>query len=226
MAIEREIYTPSELNREVKLHLEGGFGRVRVEGEISNLSRPASGHLYFSLKDDKAQVRCALFRSQAMALSFRPENGAQVVARGRISLYEARGDYQMIVEGLAEAGEGRLRAEFEALKKRLEQEGLFDPASKQELPPYPRRIAVVTSPSGAVIRDILHVLQRRWPLAAVRLYPVPVQGEEAAPAIIRALAAIQQHGWAEVAILARGGGSLEDLHAFNQEPVARAIFDC
>jgi exodeoxyribonuclease VII large subunit len=224
MGFQRSVYTPSELNREVKLHLEAGFGRVQVEGEISNLSRPASGHLYFSLKDDQAQVRCALFRGNAAGLGFRPENGAQVLASGRVSLYEARGDYQMIVERLAEAGEGRLQAEFEALKKKLEQEGLFDPARKRALPPYPARIAVITSPSGAVIRDILQVLQRRWPLAAVRLYPVPVQGEEAPAAIVHALSSVNRHAWAQAVILARGGGSLEDLQAFNQETVARAVF--
>lgn len=223
MNIERSVYTPSELNREVKLHLEAGFGRVRVEGEISNLSRPASGHLYFSLKDDQAQVRCALFRGNAAGLAFRPDNGQQVLATGRISLYEARGEYQMIVESLAEAGAGRLQAEFEALKKKLEQEGLFDPSRKQALPAYPARVAVVTSPSGAVIRDILQVLRRRWPLAAVRLYPVPVQGEDAPAAIIRALTAVNRHGWAQAVILARGGGSLEDLQAFNDEAVARAV---
>jgi len=223
MDIERSVYTPSELNREVKLHLEAGFGRVRVEGEISNLSRPASGHLYFSLKDDQAQIRCALFRGNAAGLAFRPENGQQVLASGRVSLYEARGDYQMIVETLTEAGAGRLQAEFEALKKKLEQEGLFDAARRRPLPAFPTRVAVVTSPSGAVIRDILHVLRRRWPLAAVRLYPVPVQGAEAPPAIIQALAAVNRHAWAEAVILARGGGSLEDLQAFNDEAVARAV---
>lgn len=224
MGFQRSVYTPSELNREVKLHLEAGFGRVQVEGEISNLSQPASGHLYFSLKDNKAQLRCALFRGNAAGLGFRPENGAQVLASGRISLYEVRGDYQMIVEHLAEAGEGRLQAEFEALKKKLEQEGLFDPERKQALPTYPARIAIITSSSGAVIRDILQVLQRRWPLAAVRLYPVPVQGDEAPAAIVSALAAVNHHAWAQAVILARGGGSLEDLQAFNQETVARALF--
>jgi len=219
-------YTPSELNREVKLHLEAGFGRVQVEGELSNLSQPASGHLYFSLKDEKAQLRCAMFRSQAARLEFRPENGTQVLVSGKISLYEARGDFQLIVEQMAEAGEGRLRAEFDALKKMLEGEGLFDTAHKSPLPAFPSRIAVITSPSGAVIRDILHVLKRRWPLARVRLYPVPVQGEEAPPAIVRALSAASSHAWAEAVILARGGGSLEDLQAFNQETVARAVFDC
>ena len=220
----RDVYTPSELNRAVRLHLEAGFPRLWLEGEISNLSRPASGHLYFTLKDAEAQIRCALFRTSAGGIGFKPANGQLVQARGRLSLYEPRGDYQLICDALEEAGEGRLRAAFEALKKRLAEEGLFAEESKQPLPPCPRRIAVITSPSGAVIRDILHVLARRWPLAAVRLYPVPVQGAEAAPAIVRALAAANRHGWGQAIILGRGGGSLEDLWPFNEEAVARAVF--
>jgi exodeoxyribonuclease VII large subunit len=220
---QRSVYTPSELNHEARLHLEAGFGRIWIEGEISNLSRPASGHLYFSLKDARAQVRCAFFRSQAAATPFRPDNGMQVQAHGRLSLYEARGEYQLIVERMEPAGEGRLRAAFEALKKKLQAEGLFEDAHKRPLPAYPGRIAVVTSPSGAVIRDILNVLKRRWPLAAVRIYPVPVQGDTAAKAIKDALAAVDRHGWGDAVIIARGGGSLEDLQAFNEESVARAI---
>jgi len=223
MAGQRTIYTPSELNHEARLHLEAGFGRIWLEGEISNLSRPASGHLYFSIKDDKAYIRCALFRSNRMKTPFRPEDGMQVQARGRLSLYEARGDYQLIVDTMEEAGEGRLRAAFEALKKQLQSEGLFDTDRKQPLPRFPARVAVISSPSGAVIRDILNVLKRRWPLARVRLYPVPVQGDGAAPAISLALAAANRHGWAEAIILGRGGGSLEDLQAFNEESVARAV---
>lgn len=219
----RNVYTPTELNREVRLHLEAGFPRLWVEGEISNLARPASGHLYFTLKDDRSQLRTALFRGNARNLGFRPENGQLVQVRGRLGLYEPRGEYQMIADTVEAAGEGRLRAAFEALKRKLEQEGLFAADHKRALPAAPRRIAVVTSPSGAVIRDILHVLDRRWPLARVRLYPVPVQGAEAASAIVRALAAIDRHGWAEVAIVGRGGGSLEDLWAFNEEAVARAL---
>lgn len=221
----RNVYTPSELNREARLHLEAGFPRLWVEGEISNLARPASGHLYFTLKDEKAQLRCALFRSNARNLSFRPENGQLVQVRGRLGLYEPRGDYQLISDTMEAAGEGRLRAAFEALKKALEKEGLFDPAHKRPLPTNIRRVVVVTSPTGAVIRDILHVLARRWPLAQVRLHPVPVQGDEAAPAIVRALAAANAHGWGEVVILGRGGGSLEDLWAFNEESVARAVHE-
>ncbi len=217
------IYTPTELNREIKLHLEAGFSRICLEAEISNLSRPASGHLYFSLKDDRAQVRCALFRSAAARLGVQPENGMKVLARGRISLYEARGDYQMIVDSLQHAGEGLLQQKFEELKKKLEGEGLFEASRKRPLPAYPTRIALVTSPSGAVVRDMLHVLKRRWPAAQVRIYPVPVQGDEAPPAIISALAAANRHAWADVILMGRGGGSLEDLWAFNDEGVARAV---
>jgi exodeoxyribonuclease VII large subunit len=217
------VYTPSELNREVKLHLEAGFPRVVLEGEISNLARPASGHLYFSLKDERAQIRCAMFRSAALRTKLRPANGMLVQARGRISLYEPRGEYQFIVDGLQEAGEGLLQRRFDELKKKLEAEGLFDAARKQALPPCPACIALVTSPSGAAVRDLLHVLERRWPVARVRLYPVRVQGEEAPGEIRRAIEAANRHGWAELLIVGRGGGSLEDLMAFNDEAVARAV---
>jgi len=218
------IYTPSELNHEARLHLEAGFGRVWVEGEISNLSRPASGHLYFSLKDEKAQISCALFRSNAYGMNFKPENGMLVQARGRVSLFEARGTYQLIADSMVRSGEGLLRAKFELLKNDLAKEGLFAEAHKKPLPDYPLRIAVATSPSGAALRDILNVLQRRWPLAAVRVYGVPVQGVEAAPAIVTALQAANTHGWAQVIVTGRGGGSLEDLWPFNEESVARAIY--
>jgi exodeoxyribonuclease VII large subunit len=217
------VYTPSELNRELKLHLEAGFPRLVVEGEVSNLSRPASGHLYFSLKDERAQLRCAMFRSSAQRAAVRPENGMKVTARGRISLYEPRGEYQLIVDSLQDAGEGLLQRRFEELKKKLEAEGLFDPARKRPLPRYPSRIALVTSPSGAAVRDLVHVLGRRWPAAALRLYPVLVQGEEAPAAIRSAIASANRHGWAELLITGRGGGSLEDLWAFNDEAVARAV---
>ncbi|MGD9265449.1 MAG: exodeoxyribonuclease VII large subunit, partial [Lysobacterales bacterium] len=217
------VYTPSELNHEARLHLEAGFGRVWVEGEISNLSRPSSGHVYFSLKDDRAQIACALFRSNARGLEFVPGNGMQVRAHGRVSLYEARGNYQLIADTLQQAGEGALQARFEQLKKKLAAEGLFDERHKKPLPGFPRRIAVVTSPSGAAVRDIVNVLGRRWPLAEVRIYGVPVQGDEASPAIVKAIRAANEHGWAEVIISGRGGGSLEDLWAFNEEAVARAI---
>ena len=218
------VYTPSELNREVRLHLEAGFPRILLEGEVSNLSRPASGHLYFTLKDDRAQVRCALFRSAASRSTTRLENGMQVLAHGRISLYEPRGDFQMIVDSIQDAGEGALQRRFEELKKKLEAEGLFEASCKKALPAYPRRIGLVTSPRGAAVRDILHVLQRRWPLAGVRLYPVLVQGSTAPDDIRAALGAANDHAWADLLIIGRGGGSLEDLQAFNDEAVARAVF--
>ena len=218
------IYTPSELNHEARLHLEAGFGRIWIEGEISNLNRPASGHVYFSLKDDKAQISCALFRSNTYGMGFKPENGMLVRAHGRVSLFEARGNYQLIADSLVRSGEGLLRAKFELLKNTLASEGLFDEAQKKALPAFPHRIAVITSPTGAALRDILNVLQRRWPVATVRVYGVPVQGEEAAPAIVDALSAANKHNWAQVIVTGRGGGSLEDLWAFNEESVVRAIF--
>jgi exodeoxyribonuclease VII large subunit len=218
------VYTPSELNREVRLRLEIGFPRILIEAEVSNLSRPASGHYYFTLKDDQAQIRCALFRSAAVRQDVRLENGMQVLARGRISLYEPRGEFQLILDSVQAAGEGALQRQFEELKRKLQAEGLFDAAHKQALPGYPGRIGLVTSPRGAAVRDILHVLERRWPLARVRLYPVLVQGSGAAAEIRGAIEAANRHGWAELLIVGRGGGSLEDLLAFNDEAVARAVF--
>lgn len=217
------VYTPTELNREVKLHIEAGFPRVTVEGEISNLGRPPSGHIYFSLKDERAQLKCAMFRSAVNRTPFRPENGMLVTVRGRVSLYVERGEYQFVVESMKEAGEGALQRRFEELKKKLEAEGLFDPSRRKPLPAYPRRIALITSPSGAAVRDLVDVIGRRWPLARLRLYPVTVQGADAPPAIRAALAAANRHGWADVLIVGRGGGSLEDLWAFNDEGVARAV---
>lgn len=223
---DRTVFTVAQLNREVRTLLERSLGVVWVEGELSNLSRPASGHWYFSLKDRDAQVRCAMFRTRNAAVTFAPEAGQQVRARGRVSLYEPRGDYQLIVERLEEAGIGALQRAFERLKAKLAAEGLFAREAKRALPRFPRRIAVVTSPSGAAIRDVLHILARRFPPAAVRVYPVPVQGAAAAPAIVEALALASRRADCDVLILARGGGSLEDLWAFNDEHVARAIRAC
>ncbi len=223
---ETRVYRPVELNREVRLHLEAGFPRLWVSGEISNLARPASGHLYFTVKDERAQIRCALFRSSASGLGFRPENGMQILVRGRLSLFEPRGDYQLIADGMLEAGAGALAQAFEALKKKLESEGLFDEAHKQTLPRWPERISVVTSPSGAAIRDILQTLAHRWPRAKVRIYPSQVQGEAAPGELIAALKAADRHAFGQVIILARGGGSLEDLWAFNDEQLAREIYAC
>jgi exodeoxyribonuclease VII large subunit len=176
----RDVYTVSRLNREAKAVLEGGFPPLWIEGEISNLSRPASGHVYFSLKDAQAQVRCAFFRQHQRRLGLALRDGLHVLARARVSLYEGRGDYQLIVEYLEEAGEGALRRAFDALKQRLSQEGLFDVAHKKPLPKLPRRLGIITSPSGAVLHDILTTLRRRFPGIAVLVFPVPVQGEGAA----------------------------------------------
>jgi exodeoxyribonuclease VII large subunit len=222
---EKLVYTVSRLNQQVRRLLEGSYRAVWVEGEISNLSRPGSGHVYFTLKDVQAQVRCAMFRNRVrrdMAL----RDGLKVVVRGQLSLYENRGEYQILVDTLEETGEGALRRAFEALKRRLQAEGLFDPALKQPLPTVPHRIGVITSPTGAAVRDILHVLARRFPAVPVRIYPIPVQGAEAAPRIVRALGAASRRADCDVLILARGGGSLEDLWAFNEEQVARAIHAC
>jgi len=223
---ETRVYQPAELNREVKLHLEAGFPRLWLSGEISNLARPPSGHVYFSLKDARAQIRCALFRGNAAGLGFRPENGMQVLVRGRVSFYEPRGDYQLIADGMLEAGAGAMAQAFEALKRKLENEGLFDETHKQPLPRWPRRISVVTSPSGAAVRDILQTLHRRWPRADVRVYPSQVQGDAAPAELVRALRAAERHGFGEVILLARGGGSIEDLWAFNDEALARAVHAC
>jgi exodeoxyribonuclease VII large subunit len=223
---ERDVWTVSRLNREVRLLIETGLPALWLEGEVSNLARPASGHLYFSLKDEGAQVRCALWRSAALKLSFAPRNGMQLLVRARVSVYEPRGEYQLIVEHAEEAGEGALRRRFEELKARLRTEGLFDEAAKRPLPSLPRRIGVVTSPSGAAIRDILHVLRRRFPAVQVVIYPVPVQGEGAGAKIAAALALASERAECDVLILARGGGSLEDLWSFNEEVVARAIRAC
>jgi exodeoxyribonuclease VII large subunit len=223
-AVARNIYSVSQLNREARSLLEAGLPPLWVEGELSNLSRPSSGHWYFSLKDREAQLHCAMFRPRNVLTRFAPREGQLVLAYGRVSLYEARGDYQLIVEVLEDSGEGALKRAFEELKTRLAAEGLFALERKRQLPVAPRRIGVITSPTGAAIRDILHILQRRFPAAEVLIYPVPVQGAAAAPAIAAALELANARADCDVLILARGGGSLEDLWAFNDERVARAIF--
>lgn len=220
-----EIFTVSRLNQEARYLLETGFPSVRVEGELSNMARPGSGHIYFTLKDQGAQVRCAMFRQNNLRLGFRPEDGQAVICRGRLSIYELRGDYQLIVENMEPAGEGDLQREFERLKKKLAAEGLFAEEHKRPIPALPSRIGVITSPTGAAIRDILHVLGRRFPAVPVRVYPVPVQGEGAAGKIAAAIRTAGARAECDVLILARGGGSLEDLWAFNEEALARAIYD-
>ena len=221
-----QVYTVSELNRLARQLLEQDLPRMWVSGEISNLARPASGHLYFSLKDERAQIRCALFRGASRNSAFVPENGMQVLARGRVSLYEPRGDYQLIVDHLEAAGEGLLRRRLEELKQKLAAAGLFDPSRKRPLPALPRAIGVITSPSGAAVRDIVHILRRRFPAIPVIIYPVQVQGEQAKFDIVKAFGTAARRAECDVLILARGGGSLEDLWAFNEEIVAQAIADC
>lgn len=218
------IFSVTELNRRARQLLETHLATVWVSGEISNLSTPSSGHWYFTLKDDKAQIRCAMFRGQNALLRFKPEHGMQVIARGRVSLYEGRGDYQLIVENLQADGAGNLQIAFEQLKNKLAAEGLFDEDFKQPLPDMPRHVGIITSPTGAAVRDIVSVFRRRFPAAKLSIFPVPVQGADAAPAIIRAIQLANTQPDIEALILARGGGSLEDLWAFNEESLARAIF--
>jgi exodeoxyribonuclease VII large subunit len=223
---ERDIYTPTRLNREARTILERGLPTLWLQGELSNFSRPSSGHWYFSLKDAGAQLRCAMFRQRNLMTKFGPKDGAHVLVRGRVSLYEPRGDYQFIVEHMEEAGEGALRQQFELLKAKLAAAGLFALERKRKLPTLPRRIGVITSPTGAAIRDILNILRRRFPAAPVLIYPVPVQGAHAAEQIAAAIALASARQECDVLIIARGGGSLEDLWSFNEEIVARAIYEC
>ncbi len=225
-ATQRVVLSVAALNRAARTLIEGGFGVVWVEGEISNFSRPASGHWYFTLKDREAQLRCTMWRPRNVLLRFAPRDGQLVQARGRVSLYEVRGEFQLVVEHLEDAGAGALQRAFEELRARLGAEGLFAAERKRALPAAPGCVGVITSPTGAALRDILHVLAQRFPAAAVIIYPVPVQGAAAAPAIAAALDLAGERAECEVLILARGGGSLEDLWAFNDERVARAIARC
>ncbi len=222
----RRVYSVSDLSGEVRRLLEDSYSGVWIEGEISNLSTPASGHSYFSLKDDRAQIRCALFRSRRLRCACQPRNGAQVLLRGRVSLYEPRGDFQLIVDYLEDAGEGALRRAVEQTRLKLTAEGLFDDARKQPLPELPSAVGVVTSATGAALRDILVTLRRLAPWLPVVLYPVVVQGDAAPAAIVAALDEASRRADCRVLLVARGGGSLEDLMAFNDESVARAIARC
>ncbi|MBF0218305.1 MAG: exodeoxyribonuclease VII large subunit [Gammaproteobacteria bacterium] len=221
---EAEVYSVSSLNRAVRTTLEGEFFTVWVEGEISNFTRPRSGHLYFTLKDAQTQVRCAMFRQQQSAINFTPADGQQVQLRARVTLYEARGDYQLVVERMQASGSGTLQRNFEALKQRLLAEGLFADSHKQPLPTLPQQIGVVTSSSGAAVRDIITVLRRRMPLIDILIYPVEVQGAGAAATLVNAIALANRQALCDLLIVGRGGGSLEDLWPFNEERVARAIF--
>ena len=221
---DRQIFTVQQLNREVKELLQQNFPLIWVEGEISNIARPASGHIYFSLKDECAQVRCAMFRNANRKLPFQPEDGMHVLVRARVGIYEPRGDYQLNIEQMEEAGIGILQRKFDELKLKLSREGLFDQDNKKALPAYPNSLGIITSATGAALRDILSVLKRRFPLVQIRVYAVQVQGEQSAKANIKAIQAINQEKECEVIILARGGGSIEDLWSFNEESVARAIY--
>lgn len=227
-----DVFTVSQLNQRAKQLLEITFSSVKVEGEISNLSRPSSGHWYFTLKDKGAQVRCAMFRSRTAQVRFQPKEGDQIVVRGKVSLYENRGDYQLIVDAMKPAGEGQLQQAFIQLKQKLGAEGLFNPEHKQVLPAIIKRIAVITSPTGAAIHDILTVLKRRFPAIEVDIYPVQVQGQDAAQQMIWSINQVNsdaslalKEDTADVIIIGRGGGSIEDLWSFNDEQLARTIFN-
>lgn len=222
---DREIFSVSQLNRQARQLLETHLPLLWVEGELSNVSTPSSGHWYFTLKDDQAQVRCCMFRNRNMLVRFKPQQGQHVLLRARVSLYEGRGDYQIIAEHMEEAGSGALQRAFDELKHKLAQEGLFNEAHKKALPPLPKHIGVITSPTGAAIRDVLSVLERRFPGIPVTVIPVAVQGKESAPQIVKAIELANRCGLFDVLLLTRGGGSMEDLWSFNEEIVARAIFN-
>jgi exodeoxyribonuclease VII large subunit len=222
----RTTYTVAQLNARIRDLLGTEFDDIWVAGEISGVRTVSSGHCYFTLKDQNAQIRCACFRASLRYLKFKPQDGVAVLARGHIDLYEARGEYQLLVEALEPQGHGVLQFAFEQLKRKLAEEGLFEAARKRPIPRLPRRIGVVTSPTGAVIRDITQILSRRFPGLHIRLYPALVQGEGSIDAVCRALEYFSNSNWPEVVILARGGGSLEDLWTFNEEVVARAIVAC
>ena len=222
LTAEPDVLSVSQLNARARQLLEDVFPRIWVEGELSNLSRPSSGHMYFTLKDDRAQIRCALFRQNAARVRLAMRDGQQIRARGRVSLYEGRGDYQLIVDSVEAAGDGALRQAFDALKAKLQAEGLFVSERKRPLPAHPTRIGVITSPSGAAVRDIISVFGRRAPFIELVIVPAAVQGREAAPQLVKALERADRAGF-DAIILSRGGGSLEDLWPFNEESVARAL---
>ena len=225
LGLDREVLTVSQLNQRARHLLEDVFPQVWVEGEISNLARPASGHMYFTLKDSNAQVRCALFRQNALRVRQALRDGLAVRVRGKVSLFEGRGDYQLILDTVEPAGDGALRLAFEALKEKLSAEGLFSTERKKTLPAHPQRIGIISSPTGAVIRDIISVFGRRAPQVELNLIPTAVQGREAIAQIVRAIRLADSLGF-DALILARGGGSLEDLWCFNEEAVARAVAAC
>ncbi len=215
----------TELNRQVKSLLESSFLTIHVEGELSNVVKASSGHWYFTLKDKDAQVRCAMFRNRNQYLKYQAKNGDKVVVRAKVSLYPGRGDYQLICDYMEESGVGSLQQAYEALKLKLQQQGLFDPAFKKPIPTHPKHLGVITSPTGAAVHDILTVLKRRFPSLPVTLFPTAVQGNEAAAQIANAIRLANEDGRCDVLIVGRGGGSLEDLWPFNEEIVAQSIFD-
>jgi exodeoxyribonuclease VII large subunit len=223
LRLPRTVYRVSELNAAIQLRFEAEFRAIWVSGEISGCRPAASGHVYFSLKDRDSQVKCVLFKGAARFVKFRPQDGLAVIARGNLDVYEARGEYQLIVETLEPQGAGALQVAFEQLKRKLAAEGLFEQERKRPLPALPRRIGIVTSPSGAALHDILHVLERRFPGVAVRIFPAQVQGEGSVEQVCEGIRYLSGQRWAEVLIVARGGGSIEDLWTFNEEVVARAI---
>ncbi len=223
-SVTERVFSVTELNGLVKEILEGSLASIFIEGEISNWMCSAYGHWYFTLKDAKAQIRCAMFRHRNQRLGFKPENGQQVLLKVTVSLYEPRGDYQLMVDSMELSGDGALQRRFEQLKQKLHADGLFDASHKQTLPAMPKAIGVVTSPTGAAIRDILNILQRRFPLLPIFLYPTSVQGDAAPGEIARAIEFANRDGRCDVLIVGRGGGSIEDLWAFNEEIVARSIF--
>lgn len=222
---EEKVYTVSEVTREIKLTLEEKFPAMWIEGEVSNLKRHSSGHLYFSLKDREAQIACVMWRGRNQNLLFQPQDGMKIRVFGNVTVYERQGKYQLDIIQIRSAGRGELQLAFEAMKKRLEEEGLFRPELKKQLPPFPERIGIVTSPTGAVIQDIISVIRRRFPAVQLILRPVRVQGEGAAEEIAQAIKDFNAYQQVDVLIVGRGGGSLEDLWAFNEEIVARAIFE-
>jgi exodeoxyribonuclease VII large subunit len=226
MNTEKTIFTVSQLNRRTKQLLETHLPLIWVSGEISNLAKPSSGHWYFSLKDSQAQVRCAMFRNANQRVKWAIDSGQQVLIRARVSLYEGRGEYQLIAEHMEPAGAGLLQQQYEALKAKLNAEGLFDPSLKQPLPKFPQHIGIITSPTGAAVHDILSVLKRRYPIAPITIFPVSVQGDNAATEMIHALQKAQGSSDCDVLIIGRGGGSIEDLYAFNDETLARTIAQC
>ena len=222
----REILCISELNKPVKGLLETEFSFLYVEGEISNFSMPSSGHWYFTLKDEKAQIKCAMFRNQNRSVGFEPKNGQQVVLYGKVTLYEGRGVFQIITSSLEISGDGELRRSFEKLKASLQKEGYFDQSTKKTIPKFPKNIAIIPSPTGAAIKDIFSVVYRRFPALGMTVIPTQVQGEEAISQIVDAIqTANNRKSPYDLILLSRGGGSLEDLWAFNTEPVAKAIFN-